>query len=56
MDYGSWGTDIPITSENYTEVTWIPTRLDPLCSYLLGFATPIEITEAGTYDIRARRA
>lgn len=55
MDYGSWGTDIPITSENYTEVTWIPTRLDPLCSYLLGFATPIEITEAGTYDIQASR-
>lgn len=55
MDYGSWGSNIPITSDNYTEVTWIPTRLDPLCSYLLGFTSPIEISEAGAYDVQASR-
>lgn len=55
MASGSWGTDIPETAENLAEVTAIPVRLDPLCSYLLGFSTPVDITETGTYDIQASK-
>lgn len=56
MASGAWGSDIPITRENIDKVTEIPTRLDPLCSYLLGFSTPIEITEEGAYTAQASKS
>ncbi len=51
MDYGAWGADHS-DAEGYgpDEITSIPTRLDPVCSWLLGFSAPIEITVEGVFE------
>ena len=53
MALGSWGSDVPMTDENYATFVAIPTRLDPVCSAMLGFSGIIEVSEEGEYTAQA---